>query len=292
MILYICIAAIAALIILCIAVIYHDTHNFVVRSYDIDTDKISGDYTMVFLSDLHGYVYGNNNDSLMKAIDDIAPDAVMCAGDMFIGTRIHGRIQYEAGLHVLTELAGRYKVYMANGNHEKKIKTFTKKYGNFYDRYKDTLKRAGVIVLENDSVNIENTAIRVTGLDLPLEYFKKIRKRHMNAGYIDRLVGAAFKDKYQILIGHNPQYFPEYAAWGADLSLAGHVHGGIIRLPFLGGVISPSIALFPKYDGGEFRIGNRRMILSRGLGTHTIHVRMFNPGEVDVIRLHEVKDVT
>ena len=292
MILYICIAAIAALIILCIAVIYHDTHNFVVRSYDIDTDKISWDYTMVFLSDLHGYVYGNNNDSLIKAIDDIAPDAVMCAGDMFIGTRIHGRIQYEAGLHVLTELAGRYKVYMANGNHEKKIKTFTKKYGNFYDRYKDTLKRAGVIVLENDSVNIENTAIRVTGLDLPLEYFKKIRKRHMDAGYIDRLVGDAFKDKYQILIGHNPQYFPEYAAWGADLSLAGHVHGGIIRLPFLGGVISPSIALFPKYDGGEFKIGNRRMILSRGLGTHTIHVRMFNPGEVDVIRLHEVKDVT
>lgn len=292
MILYICIAAIAALIILCIAVIYHDTHNFVVRSYDIDTDKISGDYTMVFLSDLHGYVYGNNNDSLIKAIDDIAPDAVMCAGDMFIGTRIHGRIQYEAGLHVLTELAGRYKVYMANGNHEKKIKTFTKKYGNFYDRYKDTLKRAGVIVLENDSVNIENTVIRVTGLDLPLEYFKKIRKRHMDAGYIDRLVGDAFKDKYQILIGHNPQYFPEYAAWGADLSLAGHVHGGIIRLPFLGGVISPSIALFPKYDGGEFKIGNRRMILSRGLGTHTIHVRMFNPGEVDVIRLHEVKDVT
>lgn len=292
MILYICIAAIAALIILCIAVIYHDTHNFVVRSYDIDTDKISGDYTMVFLSDLHGYVYGNNNDSLIKAIDDIAPDAVMCAGDMFIGTRIHGRIQYEAGLHVLTELAGRYKVYMANGNHEKKIKTFTKKYGNFYDRYKDTLKRAGVIVLENDSVNIENTAIRVTGLDLPLEYFKKIRKRRMDAGYIDRLVGAAFKDKYQILIGHNPQYFPEYAAWGADLSLAGHVHGGIIRLPFLGGVISPSIALFPKYDGGEFKIRNRRMILSRGLGTHTIHVRMFNPGEVDVIRLHEVKDVT
>ena len=114
----------------------------------------------------------------------------------------------------------------------------------------------------------------------------------MDTGYISKLVGSASKDKYQVLIAHNPQYFPEYADWGADLSLAGHVHGGIIRLPLLGGVVSPSIALFPKYDGGEFKIGSKRMILSRGLGTHTIHVRMFNPGEIDVIRLHEVKDVT
>ena len=292
MLLYIIIAAIAALVIFCIAIIYHDTHNFVVRSYDIDTDKIDGDLTIAFLSDLHGYVYGDNNDRLLKAIDDIAPDAVMCAGDMFIGMKIHGRIEYEAGLHVLTELAKKYKVFMANGNHEKKVKTFTKKFGNFYDRYKDTLKRAGVIILENDSVNMENNKVRVTGLDLPLEYFRKIKKKQMDTGYISKLVGSASKDKYQVLIAHNPQYFPEYADWGADLSLAGHVHGGIIRLPLLGGVVSPSIALFPKYDGGEFKIGSKRMILSRGLGTHTIHVRMFNPGEIDVIRLHEVKDVT
>ena len=288
MTLYIIIAAIALLVIGAVAVIYHDTHNFVVRTYDISTDKIRGDFTFVLLSDLHGYVYGKNNDKLLAAIDELNPDAVLCAGDMFIAERRHGRIEYEAGFHVLTELAKKYRVYLGNGNHEKKIKTFTKNNGNFFDRYRDSLKRAGVTFLENESVTLSDNNIRITGLDLGLEYFRKIRKRSMPDTLLGKLLGNASKDKYQVLIGHNPQYFPEYAKWGADLSVAGHVHGGIVRIPFYRGIISPALTLFPKYDGGEFSIGRSKMILSRGLGTHTIHVRMFTPGEVDVIRLHEV----
>lgn len=87
------------------------------------------------------------------------------------------------------------------------------------------------------------------------------------------------------MIAHNPEYFPAYAEWGADLVLSGHVHGGLMRLPFLGGVIAPSMKLFPKYDGGVFEEHGSTMILSRGLGTHTLPIRIFNPGELVVIRL-------
>lgn len=65
--------------------------------------------------------------------------------------------------------------------------------------------------------------------------------------------------------------------------VSGHVHGGIMRLPVFGGVLSPSLTLFPKYDGGRFSEGKSTMILSRGLGTHTIPLRVFNPGELVVI---------
>ena len=58
-----------------------------------------------------------------------------------------------------------------------------------------------------------------------------------------------------------------------------------MRLPVLGGVISPAIRLFPRYDGGEFKEGNSTMILSKGLGTHTLPLRIFNPGELVVIEL-------
>ncbi len=105
-------------------------------------------------------------------------------------------------------------------------------------------------------------------------------------------VKGAEKDRFQILIAHNPQYFKEYAGWGADLTLSGHVHGGIVRLPLLGGVVSPSLALFPKYSGGRYQQAGRTMILSRGLGTHTINVRMFNPGEVSLIEIKGTKNVT
>ncbi len=280
--------AILILAILSAAVIYHDTHSFVVRKYDVNSDKISRNYNFVLLSDLHGYVFGDNNDKLIAAIEEINPDAILCAGDMFTAHRIKGEIQYQAGLHVLTQLSAKYPVYMGNGNHEHKIKTFTGEFGNLFDRYRSALKRAGVVTLENDSIDVDGTNIRITGLDLDHDYFRKVVKLKMEKGHVEKMVGRSNKNAFQVLIAHNPQYFEEYSDWGADLIVSGHVHGGIIRLPLLGGVISPAIALFPKYDGGKFVRNGKTMILSRGIGTHSIHVRMFNPGEVDVIRVHKI----
>ena len=277
------------LLIFIVAIIYHDTHNFVIRNYEIATDKINGDYKFVLLSDLHGYVFGKDNAKLVGAIDSINPDAILVGGDMFTAHKKNGKIPYEIGFDLITKLAGKYQIYYGNGNHERKIKTFTEEYGNLYDRYRNRLSKLGVIFLENNSVEIEGKNIRISGLDLNLEYFRKIIKKKMAPGTIDRLLGGlkgSDKKKFQVLIAHNPQYFKEYVNWGADLTVSGHVHGGIIRLPILGGVISPSIALFPKYDGGKFEDGDKTMILSRGLGTHTIHVRFLNPGEVCVINIH------
>ena len=106
----------------------------------------------------------------------------------------------------------------------------------------------------------------------------------MTGAYLEKKLGRPDRSRFNILIAHNPSYFPAYAEFGADLVLSGHVHGGIARIPFLGGVISPALRLFPKYDGGRYREGESVMILGRGLGTHTIPVRFLNPGElVEVI---------
>ncbi len=286
---------IIALVLLCIfviAIIYHDTHNFVVRNYEIPTDKIDGSYKFVLLSDLHGYVFGKNNEKLIAAIENIDPDAILLGGDMFTAHKVNGKIQYESGFDLISKLSEKYKIYYGNGNHEKKLKTYTSEYGNFYDRYRSRLTKLGVTFLENDATYIENKNIRITGLDLNLEYFKKIFKKKMETDYISKQIGElrdSDKKVFQVLIAHNPQYFDEYVRWGADLTVSGHVHGGIVRLPFIGGVISPAIALFPKYDGGKFEKNGKTMILSRGLGTHTIHVRFLNPGEVCAINIVGIK---
>lgn len=288
-------AIIALLLIIVLAVSYHDTHNFVVREYEVETDKLRQDYTYVFLSDLHGYVYGDDNKGLIKAIDDVKPDAILCAGDMITATKTKGRVQIDAGLKLLENLAERYPVYTANGNHEEKIKLYTYIYGNLYDRYKSRLTRSGVKYLENTSVTIQDAGIRVSGLNLSLDYFKKVIQKKMEDDLMDNMlgkIGSKEQENFQILIAHNPIYFKNYARWGADLVVSGHVHGGIVRLPLIGGVISPAIALFPRYDGGKYEQNGSSMVLSRGLGTHTIHVRVFNPGEVCVIRVRGKKNVT
>ena len=272
-----CAAAITLFIILCVVVIYHDTHNFVVRNYELESDKIMGNHTFVLISDLHGYSFGPNNEKLVSAIDAINPDIILCAGDLFTARKDKKPIKYEPGFELAKSLAQKYPLYYANGNHEYRLKIWTSDYGNFYDRYKSRLKKAGVTFLENESVGIKDGNIRITGLDLNMEYYRKIVKKKMEPGFIKRTLGDSSKKEFQILIAHNPQYFDEYAKWGADLTVSGHVHGGIVRLPFIGGVISPAIALFPKYDGGHYEIDKKHLILSRG------------PCEIDVIKIHEAK---
>ena len=80
-------------------------------------------------------------------------------------------------------------------------------------------------------------------------------------------------------------YFDSYAWWGADLTVSGHLHGGIIRIPGIGGIITPQAKLFPRYDAGQFKKNGKNLVVSRGLGTHTVNIRIFNPAELSVIRL-------
>ena len=115
------------------------------------------------------------------------------------------------------------------------------------------------------------------------EFYGRFRQPDMSDEYISELLGDNNKECYNVLIAHNPMYFDYYERWGADLVISGHIHGGIMRLPYLGGVISPQIRLFPKYSGGLYTINKAKMILSRGLGTHTIRFRFFNPPELVVV---------
>jgi hypothetical protein len=82
---------------------------------------------------------------------------------------------------------------------------------------------------------------------------------------------------------------PRYAAWGAELVLSGHLHGGVVRLPGMGGLLSPSREWFPEFDAGLYQAGNTQMFVSRGLGNSVIPVRVFNPPELVVLTLHQGK---
>ena len=144
------------------------------------------------------------------------------------------------------------------------------------------------MLLENESVLLPETGIRIFGVEIDMDYYKKLCRNVMKVSCLNSLLGRPCADEYSILLAHNPDYFQTYAGWGADLVLSGHVHGGIMRLPVLGGVLSPALRLFPKYDGGLYEEGKSKMVLGRGLGTHTLPVRVFNPGELIVVRLEPV----
>ena len=265
-----------------IFVIVRDMNRFVTVSYEIRSEKIKKKYTIVMLSDLHDKAYGKQNEKLIRAVEAIRPDSVMTVGDLYTSKTGSG---FDNALALMKALAERFPVYAANGNHEHKTAENPETFHHMYERYMEKLEEYGVVTLVNSRLKLPQVNVNVCGLQIARGYFLHFGQKEMPRGYVESLVGPADSDSFQILLAHNPIYFSEYADWGADLVLSGHMHGGIVRLPFLGGVASPSIGLFPRYDGGRFCQKQSTMVLGRGLGTHSIPVRMWNPGELVVVTL-------
>lgn len=263
-----------------------DGNRFTVVREEFELKNLRKDCRFVLISDVHNKVYGENNAPFMKAVKKINPDFIIVAGDLV--TARPGE-DMTPGIELIKALSRDYKIYYGLGNHEVKVKEQRDKYGDRFALLKKNTADPNIVWLENESTEIPEYNIRITGLALPLEYFAHFRLKEMEASYLEDTLGKSDIRKCNLLIAHNPDYFSEYAKWGADLTLSGHVHGGIMRLPWLGGVLSPSYRLFPKYDGGVFRENGAIMLLGRGMGSHTIPLRFFNPAQLYEVTLKSCK---
>ncbi len=279
MAIFICLAALAVFFLLVMAV---DCNRFVIRTYRCRIGKLKRDGRVVLLSDLHGKSFGRDNEKLLSAIGRVNPDMIWIAGDMYTSSR-DGDTQTARGL--ISALSRRYPVYYANGNHEQKTRLSPEDFGDMYQDFAGEIERLGVRHLVNERVYLPEFNMEICGAEIGFEYYGKFNKKKMEPAYLTQLLGKPDPARTTVLLAHNPDFFEAYAQWGADLTVSGHIHGGLMRVPFLGGAISPSLKLFPRYDGGEFREGEAVMILGRGLGTHTLPIRIFNPGELVVIEL-------
>lgn len=289
-------------------VMLYDTGRFVVVKHTVKNSKIKGKVRAIVLADLHNKQYGKDNELLLQAIDDQNPDVILIAGDILTA---HPGKSLKKAISFMEKLAAKYPIYYGNGNHEHRIKLYPQTYGTMAEEYADALKKMGVEPLVNARRDLAtdfamteckgpgalpegekrevlaNSNLCIYGAEIDRKYYKRFTVPVMEEGYMESILGEPDKKKFNILLSHNPDYFPNEADWGADLVLSGHVHGGIVRIPGWKGIASPNIRFFSKYDGGIFTEGESVMILSRGLGVHTIPFRLFNPGELIVLELEE-----
>lgn len=279
-----------ALFILCAAAVlallenFRELHTFQVTEYEIRSGKLRKPFTAVFLSDLHNHRYGQGNEKLLEAVRAARPDLILIGGDMLVGKRGRG---YEAALEFVKELPAIAPVYYANGNHEQRVKEDPDSYEIAYETYRRDLEHSGVKFLENSSVRLlaGGANVRLVGLEIPLRCYTHFHREPLGMEEIRERIGDCEGEEYHILLAHNPSYEEQYFAWGADLLLSGHLHGGLIRIPGIGAVFSPSFELFPRHSAGLRQKGGQAALVSKGLGTHTFHVRLFNPAEMAVLRL-------
>lgn len=275
------ITILGVLILTCLWVMLYDTNRFVVVKHRFADKRIRKKCRAVVLADLHNKCYGKENEKLIAAIREQKPDLILVAGDIL--TAKPGK-KLDIAIGLMEQLAKDYPIYYGNGNHEHRLKLYPEKYGDMAKQYDEKLRKLGITRLENVNISLEEYGIAVFGSEIDRFFYKRFGVQPMAKEYLLGILGQPKEGFYNLLLAHNPDYFPQYAAWGADLVLAGHVHGGMVRVPLIGrGVVSPNVRLFPKYDGGRFECDKSVMLLSRGLGMHTIPVRMFNPGELLVV---------
>ena len=270
-----------------------------VEAQVIRTRKVGRAYRFVFLSDLHDKEFGEGNRNLIEAVSQCRPDAILIGGDM-MNIRV-GKAGTKVIERLLTRLVSIAPVYYANGNNEQRFFWENGNFGRECEAFLTIVERYGVRYLKNRSEVLGDVCI--TGLDLELEHYRGFIYRDLTADYIADTVGKAREDKYNVLLVHSPMFPETYRTWGADLALAGHSHGGIIRFPTDWrrkegqlnndrGLVSGQYQLFHQYCAGYFEENGRAMIVSRGLGTHTLNVRINNKPQVVMVEIKPSPDIS
>ena len=254
--------------------------GFITKTYEIQSDNVhSGNpISLILLSDLHLAEYGCRNEELIHEINRISPDFIVSSGDLVTAKIEHTTEVVE---NLLRRLALQYPVYYAMGNHEERLRVRKDLYDDMFMRFYSCMTAMGVKLLcnEKESISIRGTDLCIYGLELPLSYYRRMTKIHLETSVVNELLGRPDPERFNILLAHHPRYGDAYFGWGADLILSGHVHGGVMRLGTQA-CISPDFSIFPKYGYGEFHKKEQHMIVSSGLGEHSIPFRIFNPKEL------------
>ena len=253
-----------------------------VNEYKITSDRIPEAFTgfrIAQVSDLHNNEFGEGNSKLLSLLSQTDPDIIVITGDL-IDSR---QTDLDVALEFARQAIQIAPVYYVSGNHEARVSE--------YEELKIGLTDAGVIVLENQKVEIsrEGESITFIGLDDPSfqEDYLFGDAADVVSTFLDELHSES--DGYTILLSHRPELFDTYVDAGVDLVFSGHAHGGQFRLPFIGGLVAPNQGFFPEYDAGLYTKGMTNMLVSRGVGNSIIPIRINNRPEIIVVELESKK---
>lgn len=243
-----------------------------ISRYEVKSQKLPESFDgfkIVQLSDLHGAEFGEDGMGLVEKVKELEPDIIALTGDF---------VTDEGDLAAVEKLAARLvklcPVYFISGNHE---------FGSgLAVKVRNILERAGVKYLSNEYLTISRgeDEILLGGVEDPLAYADMLSPDEL----VQKMNDAA-PDAFKILLGHRNYWMTEYPELPVDLIFCGHAHGGLIRIPGVGGLIGTDRRLFPDFDAGEYNNGRYTLIVSRGLGNSVSIPRIFNRPEIVCVEL-------
>ena len=227
-------------------------------------------FTILQISDLQG----STDDGILQYAQQLQPDVIVFTGDNIYHKK--GKDHIEWTIKLVQALYKIAPVYGVTGNHDMWHADF--------EQNQQLLVEAGMIHLENTAITIQKDAdeIHIMGITDP-DTMEEQTSMEVTQGYLKKVSAT---DGYDILLFHRANLLDELKDKGFELVLAGHNHGGQVRLPLLGGVMTPDMKLFPQYTEGVHQIdAHTTAVISRGLGNTIKMPRVHNPPELVYITL-------
>ena len=259
---------------------YWESNSLDVSHYEIKDSKIKKKVKICQLSDFHNHASQAFQKKVLDQIKKEAPDYIFITGDM-VDSR---RTDIETTLSFMKKLLDQGPCFYVSGNHEERLKDIEK----LHEAYKNL----GIQVLTKDSLTLEG-GIRLWGLQDPRVLGPGKTPREMEGYFKEKLDKMDWdQERYQILLVHRPNFLDLFSQYPLDLIFSGHLHGGQVRLPVLGPLLSPYGELFPKEAEGMIERNQTREIISRGLGNSSFPLRINNKPEIIFVNLDEKNDIS
>lgn len=227
------------------------------------------------ISDIHCDKVGFSDLSFINKIKKFSPDIIIITGDILDSYKNDTDVAY----NILCQLAIISPCYFVSGNHELRLP-------EEYERLQTILNKLNITNLNNTSILLEknNDVINLVGVE-DYNHFKNEDNLNHRNNFKETLDELYSSTHFNILLSHRPEKFPMYVEAKYDLIFSGHAHGGQWRIPFIGGIYSPSQGFFPKYTNGKYIKENSTLIVSRGLGNSSFPIRINNPIELVLVTL-------
>lgn len=239
------------------AFVYSNT-KILTRKYSLSFSTLPPEYSgtrFAVIADCHGRF----DSEIIESVHGV--DMIFLVGDI-----IDDASQLDGAVAFAEKLATVAPVFLVTGNHEWST-------GVVRD-YLSAMRGAGVNVMDNETFSVADgfTIAGLTDHNGPADMASP-------ATVLNGL------DGFVILLSHRPYEYETYAELGADLIISGHIHGGLIRIPGVGGLIGPGHEFLPKTDGGVFESNGSSLVVSRGLAGVSHFPRLFNPREIVIVTL-------
>lgn len=244
---------------------YIEVNNFKIKEYTINNEDIPKSFENLKIVQFSDILYNNQyQKKLSKLVDNInnlKPDVIIFSGDLFKKGEKYEENDFNVLKDALSKMdANLYKLAIIGDNDQE-----------YLDKYQEILSQSDFKLLDNENMLFfykDKTPINIIGLT--------------NLENINDLLETSVPYSYSLAIIHEPDNSQSLSNYNINTIISGHSLGGIINIPYVGGIFKNEGA--NKYINDYYKINNSELFISNGLGYYKFNFRLFNTPSINVYK--------